>query len=67
MMFPQEERNQRTPNLGTNLNRQSLKKQNNKNTINDLPEDQRAIAREVMEDADLSEAEYMKNYGKIVF
>lgn len=67
LMFPQEEKTQRRPNIGSNRNRQPLQPHKKEKSISDLPEDQRAIAREVMEDAGLSEAEYMKTYGIPVF
>jgi len=61
--FPDMGKEKRQTRVNNSRNRTVANKPvNNKKTISDLPEDQQAVARLVMESADLSEEEYMKSY-----
>ena len=62
MMFPDKEAKVRKPNIGSNNNRQPLREVKKSKTLDDIPEDQRAIAREVMESTGINEEEYLKTY-----
>jgi len=52
----------RQPKMGNNNRRQPLKPVTIKKTINDIPEDQRAIAQEVMESTGQTVDEYLATY-----
>lgn len=50
------------PRVGNNNQRQPIKPVVTKKTLNDIPEDQRAIAKEVMESTGMKEDEYVAMY-----
>jgi len=52
----------RQPRVGSNRNRQPIAPVETKKTLNDLPEDQQAIAREVMESTGQTEDQYLETY-----
>jgi len=52
----------RTTRVAARTTRTVANKQSNKRTLNDIPEDQRAVAKEVMESAGLTVDEYLSNY-----
>jgi hypothetical protein len=60
--FPDMGKPQRQTRVATNTRRTVTTNRPQKKTIDDLPEEQRAVAREVMEMAGLSEEEYLKTY-----
>ena len=57
-----EEKPQRTTRVASTRNRTVSTKVSNKKTLDDIPEESRALAREVMEATGLSEDEYLKTY-----
>jgi hypothetical protein len=62
--FPDMGKPQKQTRVATTQNRTVANRQvSKKKTLEDLPEDQRPIAREVMESAGLSEEEYMSTYA----
>ena len=60
--FPDMGKPQRQTRVASRTNRTVTSNRRPKKTINDLPEDQRAVARMVMEAADLTEDQYLKDY-----
>jgi hypothetical protein len=60
--FPDLGKPQRQTRVASRNNRTVATKHKTKRTLNDLPEEMRSVARLVMEQANLSEDEYMKDY-----
>lgn len=60
--FPDMGKQKKQTRVASNRNRTVATTSKPKKTLSDLPEDQRAIARLVMESAELSEEEYLKSY-----
>ena len=60
--FPDMGKPKRQTRVASNRNRTVANNKAPKKTLSDLPEDQQAIARLVMESAELSEEEYLKSY-----
>ena len=60
--FPDMGKPQRQTRVASRNNRTIQTNHKTKKTLDDIPEDQRAIAKEVMESAGLSEDEYLKTY-----
>jgi len=62
-LYPHKfEKKPRQTKVGSNRNRQPITPTETKKTLNDLPEDQRAIAREVMESTGQTEDQYLETY-----
>lgn len=60
--YPDQPKPRRQTRVASTQNRTVVSKPKKSKTLSDLPEEQRSIAREVMEAAGLSEEEYLKTY-----
>jgi len=61
--FPEQEKPRRQTRVASTQNRTVVSKQKKSKTLQDLPEDQRAVAREVIESIpDMTEEDYLKAY-----